>query len=155
MPRVLVLTLIAVHALAVIAVAVAVGWTHSKPWPNRATFERVQMGMTQAEVYAAVGCPPGSYRSAKPIFPTPRSGGYDTAEDSWSTDNEILYVWYSNAGVVQSVDIRRCDCIVIPSREQQLWSWLTTGYAEPSWGTRVRKTTGQYDLGTLRNILSS
>jgi hypothetical protein len=40
-----------------------------RPWHcpvNRVTFERIKEGMTQADVYAILGGPPGDYRTRPP-----------------------------------------------------------------------------------------
>ena len=65
--------LIAAHGLAVVALIVAVGWTHHKPYPCLTTFERVREGMTLEEVEATVGGPPGNYRTPGNL---PALGGY-------------------------------------------------------------------------------
>lgn len=79
----------------VFAGGVGVAWYATRPYPCRATFERVKEGMTRAEVEATVGGPPGSYRSE--FHP-------DLIEDgSWFTDDADLYVWFGDDGrVVQT-----------------------------------------------------
>jgi len=145
-----VLTLIAVHGLAVAALAVAVGWTHEKPRPCRKTFERVRVGMTRAEVEATVGGPPGDFSSADWVSRPFRIPG---GEAVWIYDEVELNVWYADDGRVSKVSVGPSFCFRQPSRWERVWEWVTTGHDSPSYFFS-RRVVSPYDLDTLRGILA-
>jgi len=157
MPRSIVPTLIAAHGLAVAALAVAVGWTHDKPRPCRKTFERVQVGMTRAEVEATVGGPPGDYSSADWWPPSALAvtglGDHRINEVEWICNADELHVWYSNDGDVREVSIGPSYYHRQPSRGERVWSWITTGDDSPRFYF-TRRAVGPYDLDRLRGILA-
>lgn len=147
----LVLTLVVAHGLAVAALVVAVGWTHSKPRPCRATFERVREGMTREEVEATVGCPPGDYTTPGAIVLRPmRSGEAWVTHVCWVCDEAELILLFDDDGRVLKPYVH--DVGIVPRRWERLWSWLITGhnhYIVPYFGPRW---SGLYDLRTLRDI---
>lgn len=151
MPRNLVLTLIAVHALAVAALAVAVGATHCKPRPCRKTFEQVQVGMTPEEVEATVGGPPGDYISADWMLVPYRTGLWFKYPAEWVSNGDELQVWYADDGRVTKVRIGPSRYFRRPAQYERVWSWLTTGYDSPP-GLAGFFHIGPYDLDVFRDI---
>lgn len=154
MPRCVILAFFAAHGLAVVALAVAVGWTHNKPHPCRNTFERVRVGMTREEVEATVGGPPGDYSSAGWKPPLFSSGIRFEGDAEWTCNADQLQVWYTDDGRVREVSVGPSDYHHLPSRPERAWEWVTTGYDVPHyfWGRRLAG--GPYDIDTLRDILA-
>jgi hypothetical protein len=75
-----------------------------KTWraPTRANYQRIQNGMTRAEVESILG-PPGDYRSwgSKVEFP-PLMVPPNIELDRWASDNGVMGVRYINGKVVES-----------------------------------------------------
>ncbi len=75
-------------------------WQVSGPHPvNRANFERIQVGMTQAEVEAILGCPPGDYATVDylPEF----CGFMILGATVWVSNDGDVRVWFDNEGRVE------------------------------------------------------
>jgi len=152
MPRSLVLTLIAAHGLAVLALVAAVGWTHHKPRPCRATFERVQEGMTREKVEATVGGPPGSYRTPGALPPMRGGGWFFFGMECWTSDDATLHVAFSDEGTANIVYVNPIRCWA-PTRQERLWSWVSTGYDNSAILYSALAVSGPYDVRTLWCIL--
>jgi hypothetical protein len=76
----------------VLAVAAVALWPRP-PRPCRATFERVREGMTQDEVYAAVGGRPGDYSNGAGGKPMAGISSF-AYSDEWRADDGYLVVDY-------------------------------------------------------------
>ena len=61
---------------------------------NRAAFERIKVGMTQAEVHAVLGGPPGDYRTEPSAPPGPRF------HLGWTEPERLIEVWEGDEGTV-------------------------------------------------------
>jgi hypothetical protein len=84
---------------------VLAAWMLSRPrhcTVSRANFERIEKGMTVAEVFAILGGPPGDYRT-RPPAPGPyrgpttkiRSGGRSRVKEwVWSGDEGYVWVYF-------------------------------------------------------------
>lgn len=97
----------AVGVLVAVVLAVALTWYATRPYPCRATFERVKEGMTRAEVEATVGGPPGDYSGGR-AFPRRAwadSWAPDPGGTSWVAVDGELMVWFDPAGTVTRTDI--------------------------------------------------
>src|SRR5687767_8395999 len=127
MSRGIVLALVAAYALVVAAVVAAVGWTHHQPYPCRATFERVQEGMTRAEVEATVGGPPGDYRSRESGV-TSLALPARLGEVKWVCDETELWVGFGERGTALSVTVGSPNLWPSRTRCERVWLWATTGY---------------------------
>jgi hypothetical protein len=68
---------------------------------NRAACERIEKGMTQAEVYAILGGPPGDYRTTPPGLKLPVGGLHDHPGVQWLGDEGDAWVEFEH-GVVTS-----------------------------------------------------
>src|SRR5690242_10054211 len=88
----------ALLGLLTVAAAAVLWWAMATPYPCMATFEQVQVGMTQAEVEATVGGPPGDYISggirswSAGRFLKPRG------EPRWHADDADLHVRFDDDG---------------------------------------------------------
>jgi hypothetical protein len=80
---------------------------------NRAAFERVENGMTRAEVHAILGGPPGDYRTQPPgIILHEWGGGWSMSKgcgdaEEWEGDEGTVKVQYHHIhGKVMAVDFQ-------------------------------------------------
>src|SRR5262245_55967209 len=67
---------------------------------SRAAFERIKEGMTQAEVYAILGGPPGDYRTrphGTNIYLSRMFSGLDPIIEDWEGDEGSVAVEYEPA----------------------------------------------------------
>jgi hypothetical protein len=60
---------------------------------NRGAFERIEEGMTQAEVEAILGGPPGDYRTQPPA----PSRATVRVWENWEGDEGTVFIWFSSA----------------------------------------------------------
>jgi hypothetical protein len=97
-----------------LAVAVAVGGllltASALPHPKatRAAYDRIEVGMSQAEVEAILGGPPGDFRTGPVLWPEGENPGCVTGTDpegapggtlGWSGDDGIIRVGFDRNGV--------------------------------------------------------
>jgi hypothetical protein len=73
---------------------------------NEANFNRIQEGMTKAELEEIFGCPPGNYgRRSVPVDMRFRHGDSPSEKWEWCTDQVRVVVWVSKP----NARIRRVD----------------------------------------------
>jgi hypothetical protein len=70
---------------------------------NRAAFERIEKGMTRAEVRAIMGVPPGDYRTRPHGFSIVFDGGGSMPIESWVAGVRlpIIEQWVGDEGTVE------------------------------------------------------
>ena len=164
MSRRAVATTLLAYGLVVTTLTVAVGFTHGKPRPCRATFARVTPGMMREEVYATVGGPPGDYTPPEVNgirFPSTNSIR-TLGEERWLTEQGDFIVSFDATGRVESVLNLEDLYSPGPTRWERLCEWVTTGYdslgmfgsGRSRLAFRRYMFAEPYDLDTLRDILS-
>jgi hypothetical protein len=84
-----------------------VGWRAFAPPPPRInldSFARIQPGMTQAEVEAILGVPPGDYAAAGSVRPTlgvnPNELPAGARREDWWAEEAAVAVWFGQDGRV-------------------------------------------------------
>jgi hypothetical protein len=85
---------------------------------NRAAYHRIKEGMTQKEVEATLGGPPGDYRT-RPVCADIGSGG-GISWDMWFGDEGDVWVWLDR-GVVRSTMFREAKAEPVGTAELIHW----------------------------------
>lgn len=105
--RRLLLMVLGLTGLAAVGLTV-VAWLVG-PSPHRISvesFEKIKAGMTEAEVLAVFGVPPGDYMRSRTIVALRVHGvGRRTGEcKEWRSDEGIFLVWFDGDGIVSATN---------------------------------------------------
>jgi hypothetical protein len=119
---------------ALIAVGLGVAGVAFWVWPDqtdggisRGGFERIQDGMTQAEVEAILGGPPGDYSAAYVVYGgamfviAPHGHGPACREELWKEDGVAVVVYFGPDGTVAD---KMFACPAPPTPLERLRGWL-------------------------------
>jgi outer membrane protein assembly factor BamE (lipoprotein component of BamABCDE complex) len=98
--------------LAIVTVAAVALWPRG-PRPCRATFEQVREGMTNDEVCATVGGPPGSYTDA--FYYVEIDSDAERLPSMWCADDAVLAVDFGIDGRAVRIDLMEPDVFYRPS----------------------------------------
>lgn len=123
--------------LRVVLLAVAVGLAVALwPWPaprvyiDEADLQRVQAGMTEAEVEGLLGCPEGNYITEDDVWPVRAVCGMVRAPQpgevtrSWTTNAWWITIEFDNRGRVRDVTWTPCVRVPLPPWHERLWEKL-------------------------------
>jgi hypothetical protein len=125
-----------IGSLAVLLVLVGILLPVLFPWPskvNRANYERIELGMSRAEVEAIFGGPPGDYRTRPVTIPststwevtTPGTSTWNVSvplsgEVSWSGDEGDAVIQFDASGVRS---LRFKEAVPVPIGPLNLALW--------------------------------
>jgi hypothetical protein len=100
---------IVTHVVLVVAVMGLFAYALSAPDIGDADFERIQPGMTEAEVIRIFGLPPGNYRtynvSYAPLVSVGRWPQGTTKE--WQVDSRYIIIWFQDGRVESKAECLR------------------------------------------------
>lgn len=89
-----------------------------------ASYQRIQFGMTQAEIEAIIGLPPGDYNNGPPRYETPKAGsnkeepaGFQMAK--WTGTRHSIVVVFDEEGMATSSWLEDLD----PPTKMELLKW--------------------------------
>lgn len=103
-----------------------VAWFVTRPYPCRATFEQVRVGMTRDEVYSTVGGPPG-------VYGVPNTYRYKDvlcihtwqAPDQGLAEDSLLMVSFADGGRVETATVLKAVTYQnAPPLLRRIRSWL-------------------------------
>lgn len=116
-----------VWVVACLALAVGLGiWFVTRPHPvNETNFNRIRVGMTQAEVEAILGCPPGDY-ATRPWMADAFEEDYQEPDrlETWASDWGYIRVRFDKSDRVSAKELRDQFPIPQPGLLDRLRAWL-------------------------------